>query len=101
MKTTRSRSTIIAGVIIFILTILMFNMAHVSAADSSKQPTTYTTKDGMWQYQVVDSTAKTVRLVKFLSNKKSDYKSTFLIPSTIVSKKGVKYTTVHTWIYKK
>lgn len=92
MKTTRSRSTIIAGVIIFILTILMFNMAHVSAADSSKQPTTYTTKDGRWQYQVVDSTAKTVRLVKFISRKKSDYKSTFSIPSTIVSKKGVKYT---------
>ena len=101
MKTTRSKILILTGVIMFVLSILIFNMAHVSAADTSKQPTTYTTKDGMWQYQVVDSTSKTVRLVKFLSGKKSDYKSTFSIPSTIVSKKGVKYTTVHTWIYKK
>ncbi|GEM_PF-1140733 len=92
MKTTRSKILILTGVIMFVLSILLFNMAHVSAADTSKQPTTYTTKDGMWQYQVVDSTSKTVRLVKFLSGKKSDYKSTFSIPSTIVSKKGVKYT---------
>ena len=54
MKTTRSKILILTGVIMFVLSILIFNMAHVSAADTE----VYDTKDGKWMYQIVNASKK-------------------------------------------
>lgn len=88
MKNTRSKSTIMMGVIVFILTILMFNMAHVSAANT----TVYVSKDGKWKYEVVSSAKgkETARLVKYTKDRGKN----IAIPSTVTGKNGVDYTIV-------
>jgi len=88
MKTTRSKILILTGVIMFVLSILIFNMAHVSAADTE----VYDTKDGKWMYQIVNASKKTVSLVAYCSDDKKDFPQTLNIPSSVVSEKGVKYT---------
>ena len=88
MKTTRSKILILTGVVMFVLSILMFNMAHVSAADTE----VYDTKDGKWMYQIVNASKKTVSLVAYWSEDKKDFPQTLNIPSSVVSEKGVKYT---------